>query len=141
MGLTTHGDDAKLLLILCQIVLQRNKQTLGVLGGKDDATLHLGLGQTGEGCYEVGDEFGLGMGEDDEIGVGAACNLGTKLYLELVFFGIVICHNCCENVVLSCKSTQKYAKWPLFFRKIIVGPLCMRDFLYFCSGLTPKTNN
>ena len=91
--LASDGDSAELLLVFADVVLQGVEQALGMLGGEDDAALHLGLGEAGEGGNEVGNELRLGVSQNNEVGVHATGYFGAKLYLELVFFGIVVSHN------------------------------------------------
>lgn len=74
------------------IVLQGEEQAFGVVGGKDDAAFYLSLGSTRHDADEVENEFGRGMGDDCQIGVGTLSHFFGKFDLNFVTGRFVVFH-------------------------------------------------
>lgn len=80
--LVGDGDGTKLMLITHDILLQGKEQTLGMLRSKDNATLHHGLGETGEHTGKINDEVATGMGDNGKIGIVSLGHIGGQIQLE-----------------------------------------------------------
>ena len=82
-GSVGQPDDSILLLIPCDILLERHEESLGMLGCEDDTTSHLGLLESWHHLCEVDDEFRTRVRDEGEIGIDALCHFRGHLYLQL----------------------------------------------------------
>ena len=89
------ADGAEGLFVAHDVFLQGTEEALGMLGGEDDATPDLGLGDAWKDTGEVDDEIATGMGDNGEVGVLALGYLLGQLELQtllliVLFFHIII---------------------------------------------------
>ena len=79
-------DFAKSCLIFRNILLQCEKQLLGILGSHDNARLHLGLRCVGSQAYHVEEKLVCAMSDYGEVSIFAGCNLGCQFDFYLFLF-------------------------------------------------------
>ena len=68
-GFILHFDGAEGSFEPFDVFRKRLQEALGVLGGNNNACLHLGLGQTGHHADEVNHELAVAMRNHSEVGV------------------------------------------------------------------------
>lgn len=84
-------DGAECLFVFEDIILQGEKQALGVFGSQYDAALYIGFGHTREHSDEVEHHFCARMSDDGQVGIDTFGYFGRQLDLQLSFFvGIVL---------------------------------------------------
>jgi len=76
-----------LLLVLAQVLPERNPEQLGMLRGHDDAGMHPCARQSGQHAREVQHKLRQRMRDDDQVGVDALGFLLAELDVDLVLDG------------------------------------------------------
>ncbi len=83
-------DGAVLLFELYDVVLQGEKQSLGVFGSQHNAALDVGLGHSGEHADEVHHKLGAGVRDDGQVGIDSVGHFGRKFDFKLPVLGLVV---------------------------------------------------
>ena len=77
-------------LILCDIILQREQQTLCVLRRKNNTATHLWLRETRQHCRKIDDKLRCGVRYNCQIGVVTLCHLCIQLDIQTRL--VNLCH-------------------------------------------------
>lgn len=94
-------DFAELLFILLDVVLQGEKQTLGMFGSHYNAASYFCLLHAGHHADKVADDFARRVGDYGQVAINAGGHFWFQLNLELLVF-LFVCHNdgVIKNVIL-----------------------------------------
>ena len=80
-------DWAKLGFVAAYVIGEGLYEALGVFWGNDNPRFDLCLGHVGHDTHEIEDEFGVGMGDDREVGIHPLCNFFSQFDIDLIGIG------------------------------------------------------